>query len=102
MNRPDKKKRMSDVFSNFDVDFKINTYNFTRYEIGFSATPKILNVTNSLVNITANLDNFGYIYAVALAKSEDLGRPSPFQIANGLDYKNVPLPSSQVLVNQKF
>jgi hypothetical protein len=93
---------MSEVFSNFDNDFKIAPYNFERYEIGFSALPKILNVNSTFVNITANLDNFGYIYAVALSKSDDLGKPSPFQIASGLDYKNVPIPSGFVEVKTKF
>lgn len=102
LNRADKKVKMSETFSNFDSDFTITPYNFSRYEIGFSAVPKILGVDSSTVNISANLDNFGYIYAVALSKSNDLGRPSPFQIANGLDYKNVPLPSGKVEVNQKF
>jgi hypothetical protein len=102
LNRADKKAALSSTFSNFDSDRTITPYNFTRYEIGFSATPRILGVDSSTVNITANLDNFGYIYAVALAKNDDLGSPSPFQIANGLDYKNVPLPSASVEVDQKF
>jgi hypothetical protein len=93
---------MAETFSNFDTDFTITPYNFTRYEIGFSAVPKITGVNANTVNISANLDNFGYIYAVALDKTNDLGRPTPFQIANGLDYKNVPLPSGSVEINTKF
>jgi hypothetical protein len=78
MNRADKKKRMKDVFSNFDSDYDIIVQNFTRYEIGFSATPLILEVNSTFIKISASLDNYGYIYAVAQTKTEDLGRPSPF------------------------
>ena len=99
MNQADKKKRMSEYFSNFDSDFVVNPYNFVRYTIGFSATPRILGVDASTVRITANLDNYGYIYAVALSKANDLGRPSPYQISQGLDYKNVPIPSGKIEVN---
>lgn len=102
LNNDDKKAKLSETFSNFDSDITIAPYNFTRYDIGFSATPKTTGVNASAVNITASLDNYGYIYAVALAKDDDLGSPSPFQIANGLDYKNVPIPSGSAEVNQKF
>lgn len=102
MNRPDKKEKMKAVFSNFDSDYNIQIENFTRYEIGFSATPLILEVNSTFVKISASLDNYGYIYAVAQAKAEDLGRPSPFQIAQGLNYKNIPIPSGEIEVDQRF
>jgi len=78
MNRADKKKRMKNVFSNFDSDYDIIVQNFTRYEIAFSATPLILEANSTFIKISASLDNYGYIYAVAQTKTEDLGRPSPF------------------------
>ena len=102
MNRQDKKDKMAQTFSNFDKDFTLTPYNFTRYAVGFSAIPRIVDIGFSEINMTLNLDNFGFIYVVCIPKSDDLGKPSPFQISRGLDYRNIPLPSGSVEINQKF
>ena len=102
LNRADKRQKMAEVFSNYDTAFTIQPYNFTRYEIGFSSNPTIVNITFNSVNITANLDNYGFIYAVAVRKADDLGKPTPFQISRGTDYRNVPLPSGSVAIDVKF
>lgn len=93
---------MAETFSNYDKDFEIEPYSFTRYDIGFSAIPRITDVGSNIVNISANLDNYGFIYAIAVTKTDDLGKPSPFQISRGLDYRNIPLPSSSIEITQKF
>lgn len=76
MNREDKKIRMANEFSNYDTTFEIKPYDFTRYNIEFSSNPTYRNVTFNSVIVSCNLDNFGFVYAVAVRKSEDLGKPS--------------------------
>jgi len=102
LNSDSKKAKMAQTFSNYDTSFVVSPYNFTRYEIGFSSDPVILNVTNENVTLQCNLDSYGWIYAVAVRKADDLGKPSPFQISRGIDYRNVPLPSAVKEVNIKF
>lgn len=97
-----KKQKMQEYFGNFDPTYDIKPVEFKRYEVGFSTRPVILNVSFDEVNVTCNLDNYGYIYAVAVRKDDDLGRPSSFQISRGLSYRNIPIPSSYVEIDQKF
>lgn len=102
LNLPKKKERMFEAFSNYDKTYVIEPIEFKRYEVGFSVTPQIIGVSFDEVNITCNLDNYGFIYAVAVKKDDDLGKPSPFQISKGLDYRNIPLPSNYVEIDTKF
>lgn len=102
LNSQAKKLKMYEYFSNFDYTFEIVPIEFKRYEVGFSTTPVVTGVSFDQVNLTCNLDNYGYIYAVAVKKDEDLGKPSAFQISQGLSYRNVPLPSSYVEISEKF
>ena len=102
LNRADKKQKVKDTFQNFDVNYNIVPIEFKRYDVGFSTKPQIVNVSFDQVNITCNLDNYGYIYAAAVRKDDDLGKPSSFQVARGLDYRNIPLPSNFVEIDQKF
>ena len=102
LNRSDKKARMKAAFSNFDTDFIVTYIEFKRYTVGFSTNPAILNVSFNQVNISCNLDNYGFVYATAVKKDEDLGKPSSFQVASGLSYQNVPLPSNFTEIGQKF
>jgi hypothetical protein len=102
LNREDKKIRMKAAFSNFDKSYIITPIEFKRYTVDFSTPPVVLNVSFSQVNISCNLDNYGYVFATAVKKDEDLGKPSSFQVASGLSYQNVPLPSNYTEINQKF
>lgn len=102
LNRPDKNAMMKDAFQNFDVSYSIVPIEFKRYTVGFSTLPQIVNVSFDLVNITCNLDNYGYIFAVCVRKDDDLGKPSSFQISQGLNYQNIPLPSNYVEIDTKF
>jgi hypothetical protein len=97
-----KKNRMKSTFTNFDSDFVINPIEFKRYQVGFSALPTILNVSFNQINVSCNLDNYGYIYATAVKIDEDLGKPSSFQVASGLSYQNIPVPSNFTEIGQKF
>ena len=102
LNLDVKKALMKSAFANFDTTFTIKPIEFKRYEVGFSTKPVVLNVSFNQMNMSCNLDNYGYVYAVAVSKDRDLGRPTSFQIANGLDYQNVPLPSGMVEISEKF
>jgi hypothetical protein len=102
MNKDEKKAKMVEFFSNFDISYNIVPVEFIRYQVGFSTKPAILNVTANEVLITCNLDNFGYVYAVCVKKEEDLGKPSSYQISTGLSYRNIPLPSNAVEISEKF
>lgn len=102
LNTENKKSLMKTGFANFDTTFTIQPIEFKRYEVGFSTSPVVLNVSFNQMNMSCNLDNYGYVYAVAVSKDRDLGRPTSYQIANGLDYQNVPLPSGMAEINEKF
>jgi hypothetical protein len=102
LNREDRKTRMKAAFSNFDKSFTITPIEFKRYSVDFSTPPVVLNVSFSQVNISCNLDNYGYVFATAVKKDEDLGKPSSYQVASGLSYQNEPLPSNYTEINQKF
>lgn len=93
---------MKAAFSNFDTSFVIQPIEFKRYSVDFSTKPVVLNVSYNQVNISVNLDNYGYVFATAVKKDEDLGKPSSFQVASGLSYQNVPLPSNFTEIDQKF
>jgi hypothetical protein len=102
LNKATKQARMKAAFSNFDTSFVVSPIEFKRYAVDFSTPPTVLNVSFNQVNITCNLDNYGYVFATAVKKDEDLGKPSSFQVASGLSYQNVPLPSNFTEINQKF
>lgn len=93
---------MKAAFSNFDTDYVITPIEFKRYQVGFSSTPTILNVSYNQVNVSCNLDNYGFIYAIAMKIDDDLGKPSSFQVASGLSYLNIPVPSNFSEITQKF
>lgn len=93
---------MKAAFSNFDTDYLISPIEFKRYQVGFSATPSILNVSFNQVNVSCNLDNYGFIYAIAMKIDDDLGKPSSFQVASGISYLNIPVPSNFTEITQKF
>lgn len=102
LNLAVKKNRMKSSFSNFDSDFVIKPIEFKRYQVGFSSNPSILNVSFNQINVSCNLDNYGFIYATAVKIDEDLGKPSSFQVASGLSYQNIPVPSNFSEISQKF
>jgi hypothetical protein len=102
LNKEGKKARMKAAFTNFDSSFIVTPIEFKRYTVDFSTKPAVLNVSYDQVNITVNLGNYGYVYATAVKKDEDLGKPSSFQVASGLSYQNVPLPSNYTEIDQKF
>lgn len=102
LNWPSKKSKLLETFGNFDSTYNIEPIEFKRYDVGFSTNPTILNVSFEEVNVTCNLDNYGYVYAVAVRKDDDLGKPSSFQIANGLSYQNIPIPSGYAEIDEKF
>jgi hypothetical protein len=102
LNTATKKALLKSAFSNFDSTYQIKPIEFVRYQVGFSTAPIVLNVSYNQMNMSCNLDNYGYIYAVAVSKDRDLGKPTSYQVANGLDYQNVPLPSGMVEISEKF
>lgn len=102
LSKADRQARMKAAFSNFDNSYKITPIEFKRYKVDFSTKPVVLNVSFSQVNISCNLDNYGFVYATAVKKDQDLGKPTSFQVASGLSYQNEPLPSNFTEISQKF
>lgn len=102
LSKADRQARMKAAFSNFDNSYTITPIEFKRYTVDFSTKPVVLNVSFSQVNISCNLDNYGFVYATAVKKDQDLGKPTSFQVASGLSYQNEPLPSNFTEISQKF
>jgi hypothetical protein len=97
-----KKDVLASMLSNFDTSYLITGTSVLNIFPGFPTPPAIIAYDQTSVTITSTLDNYGWVFAVAVLKSEDLGKPSSYQIWNGLDFKNKRVPNGSVEVTAKF
>lgn len=90
------------AFPNFDTNYVIKPIEFVPYQVTYSTKAIVLNVSYNQANLSVSLDNYGYAYALAVPKDQDLGPPSSYQVSQGLSFQNIPLPSGAVAITQKF
>lgn len=99
------KKKLSQMkaeFPNFDIATGIKISEFVSYTPDFSVNPSVADISYNSVTISCQLGNFGTVYAVFIKKTEDLGKPQPFQIRKQLTSQNYPVIASSVIVSAKF
>lgn len=97
-----KKALLKQSFQTFADTFPLYYEEFQRYDVNFSSEPFINKFTNSTVQVVMKLDNYGWGYAVALKNSENLGKPSPYQIQRGLNERNQRKSFQAIKIDQKF
>jgi len=98
----DKTSELDDRLNNFDTSYTITATNFTRYTPSFSGSPSFVSSTLYTASFTAALNNYGNVYVVCVKASEDTGTvPSPYQIWQGFNSKNIEVPSGSVEVSEK-
>lgn len=102
LNEDDSKEYLEGKLSTYDSSYQIEPEEFERYIPVFSSTIDLVEVTETTATIKAKLDSYGWIFAVAIKKSEDLGTPTPYQIEKGYNFVNVEAPSASVEVSEKF
>jgi len=88
--------------TNFDTSYTISGTAFTRYIPGFPTAPTSPSLDWNWAEIGGSLNNYGWIYCVFIKAAQDYGKPSPYQISNGLNNYNVQNPSGKVEVSEAY
>ena len=97
-----KTSTLRSMLTNFDSSYVIPVKTFTSYTPSFVEPPTTPIVDQFFVEVQGKLDNFGFIYAVALNASQDKSKPSSFQVYNGFDSENVPCQSGFIEASAAF
>ncbi len=88
--------------TNYDTSYTVTGTAFTRYVPGFPTTPTSYSLDWNWAMIQGSLNNYGWIFVVFIPAAEDYGKPSPYQIANGLNNYNIQKPSGKVEVSEAY
>lgn len=104
MNNSTVREKMYAAYPTYDKDFTIPTTEWQKYEAKFASDPAIYSelTTSSGTSFSVRLDNFGWIYSVCVKGTEDLGKPSPYQIQQGTDVNNIPRPGSYIEIKESY
>jgi len=104
MNNSTVKSKMKNFYPTFDKTYTITTTQWVKYEVGFASEPTIYPslTTYETVKFSTRLNNYGWIYSVCVKTTEDLGKPSPYQIQMGTDVNNIPRPGTYQIVNESY
>lgn len=102
LNNSTIKAELLKAYTNFDTSYNVTTTSFVKYEAGFATDPSVLSAGYSNVTFSVKLNNWGWVYAICVKQSEDLGQPSPFQISQGTNYKNIPVPNEIVEISLSY
>eukprot|EP01017_Pseudomicrothorax_dubius_P002330 TRINITY_DN10026_c0_g1_i2.p1 TRINITY_DN10026_c0_g1~~TRINITY_DN10026_c0_g1_i2.p1 ORF type:complete len:572 (+),score=94.11 TRINITY_DN10026_c0_g1_i2:553-2268(+) len=85
-----------------DPSFVISASDFPAYRPSFPNVPYITGFDFSSITLAGQLDNYGWLYAVAIKANETYSMPTSYQIANALNASNVPAPWACVEVTQAY
>ena len=88
--------------SNIDTTYTINAVDYVSYVPGFVGVPQIINITINWVTFSVQLNNYGWVFAVCVEASMDLGKPTAFQIYKGFNGSNVAMPSNVIEISQPY
>jgi hypothetical protein len=102
MNLAVTKTKMIGTYPTFDTSYVVPTTEFVAYTAGFASNPVITNITFSTMIYNVRLDNFGWIFCVCVKATQDLGKPSPYQIEHGTDVNNIPVPGTYIEITQSY
>lgn len=98
----DKVDEVTARLPNSDPDYKIEAFEFTRYQPNFPSVPIITQVDAEWATFTGKLDNYGYIFVVCVQRNELYGTPTPYQILHGFDSRNIENPNGNVEVGATY
>lgn len=93
---------LNSLLTNFDTTYTIPSSLFSIYVPSFVESPTVPTISQFSISIKAKLDNFGFIYAIALNASQDKSKPSSFQIYNGYDSGNLPCQAGWIEASEAF
>lgn len=88
--------------TNYDTSYTITATAFTRYTPAFPTTPTCPSYDAEWVVIQGSLNNYGWMFTLFVKASEDYGKPSPYQIANGLNSLNIQCPYGSVEISEAY
>ena len=94
--------QLNSLLTNFDTSYYIPTKVFVSYIPSFVETPTVPVVDQFYITIQAKLDNYGFVYAIALNASQDQSKPSAFQVYNGFNSMNLPCASGSIEISEAF
>lgn len=93
---------LASELQNFDASYTIPATEFKSYVPVFFATPTASNISIYWTQFSVELDTYGFVYVVCVKSSEDLGKPSAYQVSQGFNGSNVQYPSGSVEVSTAF
>lgn len=102
LNSEYSKNQMRQKFSSFDTTYNITAIEYSKYSSYFSVPPALMNTSYSNMTFNFKLDSYGWVFAIAVRDIEDFGKPTPYQIYKGLNYKNIPTVKNFVEVDKKY
>lgn len=59
-----------------DTTYTVTYSNFVKYIPSFLGTPKLVDITTTEAVINVQLNNFGWVFAMATKTNEDKGKPN--------------------------
>lgn len=95
-------KMLAARIKNFDSDYLIPSTEFESYSPKFVGDPLVKSFTYEKVTIGVTLDNYSWVYAVAIPSSEGLAVPTRVQISLGLDSANIKRSSSIIEISDYY
>jgi hypothetical protein len=98
----DRSAQLTSLLTNFDTSYYIQGTAFNSYVPSFASPPLVDSFTWQWAAFKGRLSQFGWIYLVLVPAAKDFGKPTPFQITNGLDSKNIQMPSGMVEIAQSY
>jgi len=92
------KARLSDA----DVTYRVEAFEFLRYQPAFPTAPIILETSYNWATFSVKLSNYGAVFISCVKEDEDHGKPSPYQIILGYDNRNIDVPSNNVEIAEPY
>ena len=90
---------------NLDTSYTVPSTDFVKYLPSFVTVPAIYSFDYKSVIISTRMDNYGWLYAVAVERENSTRakeQPSPLQISLGLDSQCLPVPAGSVEISKTY
>lgn len=97
-----KKNQVTARLPDSDPDYKIEAFEFVRYQPSFPSVPVMKAVDDEWATFSGKLDNYGWIFVVCVKRDEIFGVPTPYQILHGFDSRNIPMPNGNVEITATY
>ncbi|KAL4473813.1 hypothetical protein ABPG74_022677 [Tetrahymena malaccensis] len=93
---------LANILTNLNTTAPIPYSNFPVYVPNFLITPTEIDTATNKVTISVELDNYGFVYAMATKTQEDKGKPNGQQIQWGYNSTNGIVPSWKIEISQPY